>query len=285
MNFRTWSSGLVAVFLALGLPGPHVAVAGPADLPHLARHTSISGSTTAYTDVYLPRSIAPVREMTYGVKGAGRLTGFVMVKQSRDAVKDRPALVALRSGRCVEAACAGSPQPMMLMLAYNLEDRKLPPGRYRLYLVADGAPVHVSFDIPALTGRTHLRPRKQAAAQLETIESTSPTPHVLAGGVETDLRGDGISAVFAWAHGGAGVAGVVGGCFYREDPPPAPAAFVPGCPQAAGEPRSYGPNAPPAREGAVYQGVDMRLDRALGAYYATAGVPEGLGAIAFWLKV
>ncbi|HEX2196436.1 MAG TPA: hypothetical protein VHJ76_05875, partial [Actinomycetota bacterium] len=98
-------------------------------------------------------------------------------------------------------------------------------------------------------------------------------------------RGDGISSVTAWAHSETEVAGVLGGCFYREDPPPEPFAYAPGCPEAAGEPKTYGPNVPPAADGPVYQGIDLRLDRALGAYYSTASAPEELGAIAFWLKV
>lgn len=286
MKLRIWSSGLVAVVVALGAPAFPAASARPSGLPHLGRHTTISGSVTAYSDVFLPRSVAPVRDMTYSVSGDGRLTGFVMVKQGAGLVRNRPALVALRSGRCLEIACEARPQPLMMMLAFNLDDHELPAGRYRVYLVADGAPVRVNLGLPALHGRLGLQPSTPARAQLESIDSMVPAaPNVLAGGIATGLRGDGISAVTAWAHSDADVAGVVGGCFYREDPPPQPAGFAPGCPQAAGEPKVYGPNVPPTSDGAVYQGIDLRLDRALGAYYETATVPEELGAVAFWLKV
>ncbi|MDQ3952228.1 MAG: hypothetical protein M3279_04595 [Actinomycetota bacterium] len=288
MKPRGWIGAICA---ALSLV---VSVAAPAssrpaareELPAFGKKTVITGSRTAWTDVVLRESIAPVRDLSYEITGAGRVTGVVVVRHGRGLVRNRPTLIAFRAGRCLERGCAGDPQPVVLMLAYNLENHRLPAGRYRIHLIADGAPARVEFTVSSLTGHTALRPSNGARAQLETIQSMVPAgPNAFAGGVETDLRGDGISFVAAWARSENDVAGAVGGCFYREDPPPPPLAFAPGCPQAAGEPVMYGPYVPPAPDGPLYHGIDLRLDRALGAYYVSGSVAEELGAVAFWLAL
>lgn len=76
------------------------------------------------------------------------------------------------------------------------------------------------------------------------------------------------------------VTSAIGGCVQAE-PSPEQVAFIPPCPGSETTLFIIGPH-PPSREEPVYQNVEMRLPRALGAY-ATVGPVEDVGAVAAWV--
>lgn len=164
----------VAALAAGAVASNNRAHAAPARRTDLAGVTNLTGSRTAFVDVRVPRiarlgePLAPSRAGSVRVQGGGRFAGFALVRAGLP--KDGPVLVGgrfgfldrqgFRPGAALVASLAG-PQDGL--------DFILPPGNYRLYLLADGKPAKVTLRLSGLSGTA-------------TIAPTRPAPLVVQGG-------------------------------------------------------------------------------------------------------
>lgn len=269
---------------ALGV-SPTSAVAGEG-IPVIRGTTIITGDDAAQMRVRLPAPLAlrNLGNWDFEITGDGRVIYFLLIKERRDgSVNDNIFVDGYAVGRCAEEACASQTEDTYGGSFEGVGDRDvLPAGRYRLYLVADGAPARIELQFAALSGRTQLSPSEPAVAQVDTI-----TPHVgmlsppsYFGYSEAPFGGEGVALLSLWFD----EALAYGHCVYwKNEQPVAPAAYLPG---ACGDDT----HVVSADQVAAAEGFDwgfsmlMPLPKAVGTWYTSASVFGNAGSIAMWLQ-
>jgi len=224
-------AALVSTVSVLGVP----ASSGSA-LPDLAGHNTLTGSTSGALRVHLPAPTAP--PSVYGrdvqVTGDGRIAGFWLTQDV--PARDGATVIGwrIRPTGTWETGEALSP------------NTTLPAGDYVLYLLADGGPVTVTFDLPALTGTATLVPERSSSWRVDDLtDHSTPTSagEVFAAG-DTHSIGDrgGVLVPFLWFQADQPIVFDYGVCTYAGAPAQDPSvAFGPYCPDTA-NPASHGFN-------------------------------------------
>lgn len=252
MSKRTKAtSSTITMLMLLGLL-PAVLLAPPAQArwrpPKLAGLTRVHGTGTGWMPVRLPRDVEPFPAPDQGpppppitFSGNGRVIGFVMTRViDGKASADGPALFGWRLGHCTERGCEYRGPGVAYAYSWRPEDRDggrqvLPKGRYRLYLIADGAPTRIRIPFPGLDGETTVRPRRAATADLTALEPLSNEDEngtMYWAGKNAELTGEGFALAMLWMDG-EDVDGQAGSCIYEDrSPPPGDTAYMPPCPTA-----------------------------------------------------
>lgn len=181
---------LLLLALLLGALPPAGASVAHAAVPSLAGTTVVTGSHLARAVVDLRRwatvdlGLPPLSDVPgAAVSGDGRLTGVLLVR--RDGDRGLTRLWVSRAGLCSRAGCrpvrGGALHAWGVTRDGKLSSSvsELAPGRYDLYLLADGRPVTVTLRLQGLTGRATVRPAAVRGASLWTPE---PTVRALPGG-------------------------------------------------------------------------------------------------------
>lgn len=221
------------------------------------------------------------------VEGRGRLVGFAFQLQDRTIEPSRRPLIAgFHPGRCLRRGCRGNPPPLFFYQGFNFSRLRLPRGLYRLYVIADGAPARLQIRLDNLHGGRVFRPSDPVTAEIKTLpvrvqEEVSQT--VYSAGAASTLTGPGLTFVTLWVNSTEHLASVIGGCFYPKDPPPAPVAFLPGCPTGESEEFINGPRLTNPTW-FVYGATDITFLEAVGAYHVTAGRVQEVGSVALWMR-
>jgi hypothetical protein len=290
------SKALPAIVLIAAIVVPGQGVARPASsktaIPALAGTTVIVGSESAWTRVRVPRAFHWDDVISATISGDGRGLGFVLVKEVNGAIPKSPkAIDGIRFGDCFEEACAmRSPIEEAGIGAAGRGD-VWPAGIYRLYLIADGAPVRVTMEFPQLDGKTTIAPRIPANAVVQSLTPRVPTtPLFYSAGDLAPFKGQG----FLWFSQtlevpGSGTA-AYDWCIYHDEAPPVQAtAYLPAdCP--GGWHNGYRPTVreydDPGEDWLGYEvAVYMhRLPAAVGAWYSTTSPVKVGGVAAIWLK-
>jgi hypothetical protein len=209
------------------------AVAHAAATPRLARMTTITGSRSTSTAVVLPHG-ATVRvdrptahSDNVTVTGNGRVAGFDLRSENGSATP--PHLFGVLTNGCYTARCTQREHIVSTVAAGfaskpvgSLTQYTLPAGRYRLILIADGAPVTVRLRLDGLTGSATIRPAATASVKWQPLKpnSTVGTPPALvaysapAGVLPVGDRGGILFTVFD-VRLSAGDFGQRGFCYYR----------------------------------------------------------------------
>jgi len=209
MSARMRLAGLV-VAATLLTAAPVGASAGLKVAPVvLGGSVTVTGSASFVREVVLPRPVTlSFRgwDSTLKLKvSGGRFAGFVV--QPEDP-RVAGAMLSIQPGYCATAGCSGPPWAFRGGLSClcgvasdNTSTATLPPGRYRLFLIADGAAVSVTFHLPGLHGSTVVRSGGRARVSID-----APAPSQLApaftGGVGGNLYSAGVSHR-SGARGGA----------------------------------------------------------------------------------
>lgn len=289
--------GIIMVAIAL--------IAGPARgsaqetaetrrMPVLGRVNTFSGDTSASMLVRLPADV-PItneRDLRGRFEGGGRIIAYVLVKEGWDGPsRRRPMIVGQRVGQCAEVGCASQSLVGGGVTAWGVKRDgawEMPAGVYRLYLVADGAPVEMKLTIASLEGETTLTPKGPARAE---IVSLTPGVHEMvdlndySAGTTAPFRGEGYSSIATWRKGEVKVAGAYGICAYEDEPPRADAAiaYLPVvCPETFRDANVY---AAPIRDYAGgFEAFINHVPAALGMWYASAAVVRDYGATVLWLE-
>lgn len=279
--WRTRAGALaVAVFMLLPVPA---LTASPGRTLH--GKTTFTATTTSRATISLPRPLTLFEDLDIRVDGDGRIFGFMMSKTgSYEQEAQRPVMVGLTTGQCDRRACEAR-DGFLFISAFNT-GRKL-SGTWNLYVVADGAPVDVTFTIKGESGRQTIPVAGHVKAEIRTLR---PTVHetnsnaVYSAGDFTELDRVDFGMVGLWTVGQPHGATAYGSCAYEGDgAPPVEDAFLPGCP--AGDGYENVSSAPGPGGGIVLTAGTYGRTRGLGGWYATASAVERYGAVGFWIDL
>jgi hypothetical protein len=291
--------GTVAPALALVLmslyPAQPTARASDLKLPSLKGITTVVGSDMGWMNVRLPRDVDPWGtyegsvddQPAHDLRGNGRVIGFVLTEDNSEVpLGQGPTLVGHSIGKCMKRGCRARGFLVSWIFASNLAERDgkqvLPAGRYRLYLIADGAPVRMRLEFAGLKGKTRLSPQNRVQSKLKSLR-----PHVEGdageslywAGTSSDLSGPGFALTVLWMEGDD-LEGGVGTCIYEREPPPQEVAYVPPCPAAD----MSDPNLISADDAEVgYFG--LTLPAGMGVWRTVPETPERAGALALWMRL
>lgn len=289
---------LAAVFLVPVTSLPAATAPTSAALP-LAGVTRISGDETTASWVSIPEKVRFKRDLSISapdvrIDGGGRVAGFVLAKAAEDL--DRDFAMAVRTGFCDTPGCAPE-ETYEFVSSYSPSGESshewvvLTPGRYVLYLLADGAPVSVTLRLRGLSGRTHVRPRTGVdwgvsvpSAQTATV---APERKAYWFGESASLdAGSGLFVGVLSADASEWREGVYGSCLQRELHSPPAIAYSPVCP-AGGAARTIegyplSPVDRTVRDASVWE-VTPGGEWGLGLYYMAAADVRSVDAMTFHL--
>ena len=263
-------------------------------IPVLKEETTIFGDATAWTRVRLPESIGWQEiDLTPKFKGDGRAVGVFLIEEEGGEIDPKGEKLWMADfGHCATPGCAGPPG-WGSTLGWELDAHDMvPAGVYRLYLVVDGAPASVSFEIPRLEGATRINPtRTGVRAKVQTLTPQLQLPAAglaFAAGDEAPFSGRGISLQELWIDPLGAGAVKSGLCWYRRAVPEdsGTAYLPPGC-DLAGSPTWWMQRYTPLSDECCL-GISASLPfipKAMGSWYISTTPVESSGATALWLKL
>ena len=236
-SIRRLSVVVAAIALVAGLPGG----AAGRRAPVVLRGTNvITANDTAVMEVRIPRetsvSIKQGTNRDIAVSGKGRFVG-IMLGEDRIGDVERVNMVAGRATFCDRARCpkrTPSEQLMLFRGPWNKAATRgsLPAGDYLLHVITEGAPVKVTLELKGLGGTKRLTPQQPVHSEVgnpTTRHYESATKTLYTNGDVYDWSRPGVRFGAVRIESDAWVAGKLGNCAYRGDPPPA-IGFLPGCP-------------------------------------------------------
>lgn len=174
----------VAVVTAAALAQPSAAAATP-KAPALSGTVVISGSTTGYVEVTVPKqavlpaglgadAVAAIR-----ITGGGGFAGFALATNEADG----PLIV----GGHAPASAPTPERPEVLAVNYGSgefgNDFTIPAGRYRLYLITGGKPTTVTLKLRGLTGKSSFKPTVPTRAVVQGGPLAAATSAEQVGGI------------------------------------------------------------------------------------------------------
>jgi hypothetical protein len=261
----------------------------------LALKTTLSGSANGSVDLPLsaPASIscAPVDNPDVAISTAGSsLVGLVLRSLDRPAEFPFDAFRLPRAaGPFVITTPAGG------ICAHGARTFTLPPGRYRLYLVADRSTT-VTLTLHGLAGRTTVRPRRAATASTDLPTPTVPptgNTAVMSAGSARRTTGRSLLLTLTWVPFAAVATAALGSCRFQDSDadhgvygPECPVPYTTS-PPSFGDPNSSTMITPGANqldlEWTTYPNVPAAL-WGLGGWALGAGVQAQAGGVAnLWL--
>ena len=221
--------GVTTLIGSIAVASPGSAAAGAAsatNLPVLAGTVVLEGRVSGMMEVRLPRPATfdafrpgPGRWLQYNmtVHGDGRFVGMFLHKEVRYTANWAnywPSAWGVEPGICTTAGCRrpvtfGALSQVYVdpaqNRAYGHEHGTLPAGVYELALIADDAPVVVTFHLGGLPGRVVLHPPPTRYVQIEPGRVTQDLPggaaghSVWAAGVTHKVIGEGFLTDDVWS--------------------------------------------------------------------------------------
>ena len=173
--------GIVAVAAGALATSP-AAARSPVERVTLAGVNVISGDAITGMPVRIPAPTSiegdPFTNDDVSYSGRGRVVGLALVQEG-ESRRDAFEVVSVRWSFCGEPGCR--PDPMDVSEITTTSDWRgkrweIPAGDYRLYLVADGAPVEVTLQLEGLEGVTSLRPSDRVGGRIAAPTATVPEP-------------------------------------------------------------------------------------------------------------
>lgn len=240
--FSGRSAGAVLALVLLAAVAPANALSAPPGTVRLGGTVTLTGSTSFSRSVVIDKPVR-IRLGDWKVTAPrGRFAGFVLRQDGPEDVM--PTVMDIQPGMCHTRACerAWWSVPAGCLCAVEIPDPAdsargiLRPGRYRLYLIADGAPVTVHLPLPGLRGRTTLSAGAGVAARIDALRPAQLEPPIPSGGVGGNLysaggsrtvgSGGGMQVLVMWKYlvGAPKAANNGGVCFYPRTPKPAAGA-------------------------------------------------------------
>lgn len=182
----------------------------------------VSGDSIAGMEVRIPRPTSiqanPFENRDISYEGRGRVIGIALVEEGAPLSRAFQ-LVGVEWDFCGKPGCASRDRTVLTHASdWGSRRWKIPAGDYRLYLIADGAPVEVELRLEGLEGRRTLRPSGRVAGRIAIPTGAAhPSDNLFLGRARTmgmptaGLLIDGNSAGFdRTPHGSAR-----GACFWR----------------------------------------------------------------------
>ena len=266
--------------------------------PALSGITRIMGDTTSATWVTVPKEArfswryGPNPDVT--IQGGGRMAG-VVITEADFSDRARRFTMAARASFCDSPGCTSDDTHQFVVGsmpgATNRDWIVLPPGRYLLYLVTDGAPVSVTLRLHGLSGKSKLLPGTPVDAEFHApspeTEVVGPEKKAYWFGDSGTLDADaGLIAGALSIQANNWMQGTYGSCLQRDVRSPEPVAFSPACPAGTatrtteGNPAGSGPR--PIHQHSIWT-VSPGGDWGLGLNYVAAADVQRAGAVTMYL--
>lgn len=291
---QRWATIVPLVLVAGTLAPPLQARAAREPSPPLitlASETRVVASKHSLALLSVPEDVS-LKEMRIRIAGGGRVAGYALTNRTGAANGGDVLVQSFIFNRCLDPGCPPAKQRLQMRWAEGLKNGVLREGTYRLYIVADQAPVTVTFRNRTLRGHATLRlPGNHADIELLSLPTSVTTTDdgaVFSAGAFTSLeRGRGIGMLGLWALGRNFAGGAFGNCFYFSDTlaPREDTAFVPGCPTGWSPSHSIrGPGTSSSTDGIVYQSTHHRLPHGIGGWAVSAAQLDDVGAVGLWVR-
>ncbi len=214
-----------------------------ATVPELGASNTFSSARSGYIEVTLPRAARwkwdIFEQSTLRITGDGRAAGFLLVRQG---VRKPQGIYAAAFRVCNKPACSKgwSGWVTRLVVPVGLKWPKkgttftLPAGRYRAYVIADGAPVTARLILKDVHGTTDHSPTVPVEAAVDMLAAEEPVRNVFTAGSAYRLQSRGAALLGFVERHELGAADLYNDCLYRGTPSlPQEVAFTPAC-EAAG---------------------------------------------------
>ena len=287
---RSFRAAMV-VALATVVAAPPAAPRSPAT-PHvdLRGVTRIHATHSAHAHLRVPEDVS-LLELEPTISGGGRIAGYAITDWGR---RDEGGFLvqSFVFNRCLRPGCPAAEQPLTIRWAEGVRNGVLPAGTYDLYVIADEAPVVITFEDRHLSGEEVAR---LPATGIDAVVATLPRNRVTtpggevfsAGRFESVDPGRGMGMLGLWAMGSDHLGAAFGSCFYfaRTLAPRDEAAFLPGCPTGYSHTvYPHLPAQPGGRSGVVYQSTYHDVPLGIGGWVTSAARVDDVGAVALWLR-
>ncbi len=169
---------------------------------------TVTGVTSFVRDVTIPRAVhVTERDFTVTTEG-GRFGGIVL----DPLAEDQPgSVIGIREGWCTSPGCTRPSWGFAGGICFcgirtptppPPGETTLPAGRYRLYLVADGARVTATVRLPGLKGRTAITSGARIRPVIDVPQPDQFDPPASAAGYGGNLYGAGSTHQFRGDQGG-----------------------------------------------------------------------------------
>ncbi len=281
---KSFRSTLAALALLIAtLPTPISAAPNISEIHDLTGVTNFTAPTTSSTLIRIPRGV-DFENLRPSYEGDGRVLGFIIRKTGEYEQEGyRPVMENVTVGQCTKRGCKARDGFSFTVCFCNEKDL---PGVWELYVVADGAPVTVSFKIKGMQGHSSVRVSDPVTAEVATLKprfQESDEHRIYSAGEFTRLKRADFGLVGLWVIGDPHVATAFGECiYYGSGRLPDDVAFTPGCPTADGEAWAH-PDPDAGRGGVIFTSAVFDNARGLGGWYATASTVQRYGAVGFWI--
>lgn len=282
------------VVLALAATALSAPAAGAKPVPVLAGTTYLTASRPAAVDVVVPRDarvatpFGPTPDVT--ATGTGRVTTFVLVGTER-----RTASLTFAGGAAPDGVTFFLPVPQFPAPGGSAFDNvktfgnvtTVPAGRYRLYVIPDGAPARITLRLQGLPGRTTVAPSAPVrAAVLSDVSATPDEAPAVATYVPQSLTGRGLALQVLYGRMEATAAWQLVMCHDNPRDDDVAVWQSPGCP--GGDSHTFADHRFPEAEPDAKQFVQGFAglppgDHAVSTVFASQGVTTALRYAAVWL--
>lgn len=255
---RRPSDVLTLCAAVLAMAAPPAGAVGPTPQRAFATTTFSSAATSATTftlardSVFVLSNDLKIREIA--VSGAGRVAGLVVAREGA-TIAGGGVLWMFKFNGCWTARCTTPADeklfPYWMGGSHNLTREAtgdggfrvtLPAGRYRAYVVADGAPVTAKVSFTGATGTGRLPMRSTVRHTFKTAENSFAgqpfSPHAVYSAGATAPTTAKLNLLVSMmesrsvmhAHSASGT------CYYADEAEPPGGTYAPGCPGGAGQP-------------------------------------------------
>lgn len=236
------------------------AVDGKSATVTLAGKTVVTGSHAGVVNVRIPTpAVWSGKASDVNITGGGELPGFLLTREKKYTY-DHPVLGRLES-TTDEVVLSGTKLPKrgvtkkfssgqrtLVMMPW---EQVLKPGDYKLYLVADGAPVKVTINLKGLLGTTRISPTSRTGIDMkqlpERTKVSAPGQGLFTAGDDAKLEKPGLVFDAMVVEVKDSPEGEIGSCVYRGEP----------ADEEQGEAISYGPKCIGAMPGRDYYSTEI----------------------------
>lgn len=272
------------LLLSLGVPRGS-ASPPPGSEPVVLEGTTIFEATSSSRSIAVrfPGRIPFPDGLEVSFDGNGRVFGYILQKIGDYDDDDRPTIEDLTLGYCTTEGCRARRVPHIGSVR---SVGSYISGKWRLYVIADGAPVSVVMKLEGQVGELRVTPKDAVRATIRTLQpevTESSGQSVFAAGTFSKSHQDSYGLVGLWVRSDLHTATFAGDCSYEQAPPVREQAFLPGCPGGKGI--IYPRIGPVGRDEVALVAAHACCVEGLGAWYATPAQVFDSGAIAAWFEL
>jgi hypothetical protein len=243
-----WPILIIAVLIA-GLSASHTLGVNASALAELRATNVFHSEDSAFLDVNLERDARwkwdVFEHSTLRIRGDGRVAGFLLVRQDS---KTPQGIYAVAFRVCDKPACSegwsGWVTRLVVPIGFKWPKKGstfvIPRGRYRAYVITDGAQVEARFSLMDVKGSARFSPTVPVKASVGMQPAPGSVKNVFTAGSTHELAGKGAAVMGFVERHENGAADFFNDCLYEGVPSlPPEIAYSPAC-EATGASMGFG---------------------------------------------